>query len=54
MTPTRIVLFFAALLVLINPPIVLGMFGQEGRRIGIAIEEGLGTASLRIAVWGRR
>ncbi|MBN8941775.1 MAG: hypothetical protein J0H01_19870 [Rhizobiales bacterium] len=54
MTPMRIVVFFSALIVLLNPPMVLGMFGSEGRRLGVVIEEGLGTASLRIAMWGRR
>ncbi|WP_170181704.1 hypothetical protein [Phreatobacter stygius] len=54
MTSTRIVMFFMVILVLINPPMVLGLFGTEGRRVGVAIEDGLGTASLRIAMWGRR
>ncbi|MFN3855653.1 MAG: hypothetical protein ACK4M0_14775 [Phreatobacter sp.] len=54
MTPPRIIAFFTVLCTLINPPVVLGLFGPEGRRVGHVIEEGLGTEAVRIALFGRR
>ena len=37
-----------------NPPLVLGLLGPEGRRAGMMLDESLGTDSMRIAVFGRR
>lgn len=54
MTPPKIIVFFTLLCVLMNPPVVLGLLGPEGRRYGQMIEEGLGTDSLRLALFGRR
>jgi len=54
MTPAKIVLFFTTVLVLMNPPLMLGLLGPEGRRAGLLIDESLGTDHLRIAVFGKR
>lgn len=54
LTASKIVLFFTTILVLMNPPMVLGLLGPEGRRVGNVIEEGLGTDTMRIALFGRR
>jgi hypothetical protein len=54
LTPAKIVLFFGVILVLLNPPMVLGLLGPEGRRMGTVIEDGLGTHTMRIALFGRR
>ncbi|MDP3547880.1 hypothetical protein ACJ4V0_10910 [Phreatobacter sp. HK31-P] len=54
LSPAKIVFFFMSLLVLMNPPLVLGLLGSEGRRAGMLIDENLGTDSMRIAVFGRR
>jgi hypothetical protein len=53
-TASKIVVFFTILVTLINPPMVLGILGTEGKRMGHIIEEGLGTDTMRIAVFGRR
>ncbi|WP_168201757.1 hypothetical protein [Phreatobacter aquaticus] len=53
-TASKIVLFFTMLVVLINPPMVLGLLGTEGKRMGHIIEEGLGTDTLRVSLFGRR
>ena len=54
LTPAKIVFFFMSLLVLMNPPMILGLLGPEGRRAGLMIDENLGTDSFRIAMFGRR
>jgi hypothetical protein len=54
LSPAKIVFFFMSLLVLMNPPLVLGLLGPEGRRAGMMLDESLGTDSMRIAVFGRR
>jgi hypothetical protein len=54
LTPAKIVLFFGMIVVLLNPPMVLGLLGPEGRRMGHVIEDGLGTDTMRIALFGRR
>jgi len=54
MTPAKIVLFFTCVLVLMNPPLMLGLLGPEGRRAGLLIDESLGTDNFRIAVFGKR
>ena len=53
-TPSKIVTLFTILATLINPPLVLGLLGTEGRRMGLIIDEGLGTDALRVALFGRR
>ncbi len=53
-TPAKILLFFMSLLVFMNPPLVLGLFGPDGRRAGLMIDESLGTDQMRIALFGRR
>ncbi len=54
LTPAKIVLFFVSVLVLMNPPLMLGLLGPDGRRAGLMIDESLGTDHMRIAVFGRR
>lgn len=54
LTPAKIVLFFVSVLVLMNPPLILGLLGAEGRRAGLMIDESLGTDQMRIAMFGRR
>ncbi len=54
MTPSKIVLASTILLVLAHPPLTLGLFGPEGRRAGLIIDDALGTDQLRIAMFGRR
>jgi hypothetical protein len=54
LTPAKIVIFFTFVVVLMHPPMVLGLLGPEGRRMGNMIEEGLGTDTMRVAVFGRR
>jgi hypothetical protein len=54
LTPAKIVLFFGMIAVLMNPPMVLGLLGPEGRRMGNIIEGGLGTDTMRVALFGRR
>jgi hypothetical protein len=54
LTPAKIVMFFGMTVIMLNPPMVLGLLGPEGRRMGNIIEEGIGTDTMRIAVFGKR
>lgn len=54
LTPVKIVLFFLSLLVFMNPPLMLGLLGPDGRRAGLMIDESLGIDQVRIALFGRR
>ncbi|MEI8147230.1 MAG: hypothetical protein WCH83_17395 [Alphaproteobacteria bacterium] len=54
MSMTRLVVVLVLILIVGHPPLVLGMFGPEGRRMGEIIDRALGTDDLRLRVFGVR
>lgn len=50
----KLLVVLAVIVIMINPPLVFGVLGPEGHKIGLIIDDALGVKNFRGAVFGLR